>query len=225
MRNPIPAMNFRKLVAVILLLAIPVLVGAKCAFFFSTGDDSSDSKDDDKDNEIVVIGEGQLTDAPVEGANYESGSLSGITGSNGEFRYEVGNKIRFSIGDIPLGRAVDGKARITPADLAGQDASDTTTAINLARLLYSLDAEREDDIITIPADVRAAATRSNASVSAAIEYLDFADEQAFVNAASQLVAVLTDDYPFTAVLVEADAVRAMMGAEDAASQQGPDPGP
>jgi len=218
-------MNLRKLIAVILLLAMPVLVGAKCAFFFSTGDDSSDSKDDDKDNEVVIIGDGQLTDAPVEGANYESGSLSGITGSNGEFRYEVGNKIRFSIGDIPLGRAVDGKARITPADLAGEDTSDTTAAINLARLLYSLDAEREDDVITIPAEVRAAATRSNASVSAAIEYLDFSDEQAFVNAASQLVAVLTDDYPFTAVLVEADVARAMMGAADAASQRSAEPGP
>lgn len=225
MRYPIPAMNFRKLITIILLLAIPVLVGAKCAFFFSTGDDSSDPEDDDKDEEVVIIGDGQLTDAPVEGANYESGALSGITGSNGEFRYEVGTKIRFSIGDIPLGRAVDGKARITTADLAGQGASDTTAAINLARLLYSLDAEREDDVITIPGEVRAAAVRSNASVSAAIEYLDYADEQAFVNAASQLVAVLTSDYPFTAVLVEADAVRAMVGAEDTASQQGPDPGP
>jgi hypothetical protein len=211
-------MHFRKAIAVLLLLAVPVLVGAKCAFFFSTGDDSSDSKDDDKDSEVVIIGEGQLTDAPVEGANYVSGSISGITGSNGEFQYEVGKKIRFFIGDIPLGTAVDGKALVTPADLTGQNAADTVAAINVARLLYSLDARPGDRAITIPAEVRNSAIRSNASVSAAIDYLDFSDEQAFVNAASQLVAVLTDDYPFTAVLVEADAVRALMGPAEAATQ-------
>jgi len=218
MRNPIPAMNFRKVIVVILSLAIPVLVGAKCAFFFSTGDDSSDSKDDDKDNEIVIIGDGQLTGATVEGANYVSGSISGITGSNGEFQYEVGNKIRFFIGDIPLGRAVDGKARVTTAELAGRDAIDTTAAINLARLLYSLDASPGDEAITIPADVRKAAIRSNASVSAAIDYLDLSDEPTFVNSASQLVAVLTDDYPFTAVLIDADAARALMEPAEAAPQ-------
>ncbi len=203
-------MSFRKVIAVLLLLAVPVLVGAKCAFFFSTGDDSSDSDDDDKDTEVVIIGEGELTDAPVEGANYVSGSISGITGSNGEFRYEVGNKVTFSIGDIPLGRAVEGRARVTTADLVAADTGDTTATINLARLLWSLDVRPGDAAVTIPPEVRAAATRSNAGVSAAIEYLDFSDEQAFVNAASQLVAVLTDDYPFTAVLVDADAARALM---------------
>lgn len=211
-------MSLRKIIAVLLLLAIPVLVGAKCAFFFSTGDDSSDSDDDDKDTEVVVIGVGELTDAPVEGANYVSGSISGITGSNGEFRYEVGNKIIFSIGDIPLGRAVEGRALVTTSDLMGEETGDATAAINLARLLWSLDAKPGDEAVTIPPEVRDAATRSNAGVSAAIEYLDFSDEQAFVNAASQLVAVLTDDYPFTAVLVDADAVRARMSSDETAPQ-------
>lgn len=208
-------MNFRKAITVLLLLAVPLLIGAKCAFFFSTGDDSSDSDDDDKDQEVVIIGEGQLTDAPVEGADYVSGSIAGITGSSGEFRYEVGKKVRFSIGDIPLGTAVEGRAIITTADLAGEVSSDATAATNLARLLYSLDAKPGDEIITIPAEVRAAATRSNAGVSAAIEYLDFSDEQAFVNAASQLVAVLTDDYPFTAALVDADTARTLMRTGEA----------
>jgi hypothetical protein len=47
-------------------------------------------------------------------------------------------------------------------------------------------------------------------VSPAIEFLDFSDAAAFVNAASQLVAVLTRDYPFTTVLVDADTARAHM---------------
>jgi len=51
---------------------------------------------------------------------------------------------------------------------------------------------------------------SNNAVAAAIQFLDFDDEVIFVNAASQLVAVLTADYPFTATLVDADSARAHM---------------
>ena len=211
-------MNIRKLIVILLLLAVPVLVGAKCAFFFSTGDDSSDSDDKDKDEEEIVVASGRLSGTPIEGANYSSGSLSGITGSNGEYQYEIGNRIRFSVGDIPLGREVEGRASITLADLTGEESTDATAAVNLSRLLYSLDAHPGDDAITIPAEVRMAATRANESISAAIEYLDFSDEQGFVNAASQLVAVLTDDYPFTAVLVGADAVRERMRSVDESPQ-------
>jgi hypothetical protein len=151
-----------------------------------------------------------LIDAPVEGVGYQSGSLVGITGSSGEFQYEVGSTIRFFIGDIALGRAVTGKSVITPLDLVVDGATDTPAVINIARLLQSLDSDPDDGIITIPAAVRAAATRSNVALSSAIEFLDFSDAAAFVNAASQLVAVLTRDYPFTAVLVDADNARTHM---------------
>ena len=52
--------------------------------------------------------------------------------------------------------------------------------------------------------MRVAAVKSNDTVSVAIEFLDFSDDTVFVNTASQLVASLTSDYPFTAMLVEAD---------------------
>ncbi len=77
-------------------------------------------------------------------------------------------------------------------------------ATNIGRLLWSLDGEPGDDRITIAASVRAEALLSNGAVSAAIEYLDYSDATGFANAASHLVAVLTRDYPFTAVLVEGD---------------------
>ena len=64
-----------------------------------------------------------------------------------------------------------------------------------------------NETITIPATVRSAARLENDLVAASIEYLDFTDESAFVNAASQLVAALTDDYPFTASLVDAETAR------------------
>jgi hypothetical protein len=64
-----------------------------------------------------------------------------------------------------------------------------------------------DDAITLPEQLRTVAVLANEALTASIEFLDFADETAFVNAASQLVAVLTAGYPFTAVLVDADSAR------------------
>jgi hypothetical protein len=50
--------------------------------------------------------------------------------------------------------------------------------------------------------LHAEAVRSNGLVSASIQYLDFSDETAFVNSATQLVSTLTASYPFTAGLVD-----------------------
>lgn len=202
-------MTSRRIMLILALVAMPLFGGSQCSFSFNSGDDSSDEAEE-KDNAglVVIVGDGTLVDAPVEGVGYESGALSGVTGSNGEFRYEVGNTVRFSIGDIALGRPVTGKAVITPLDLVENGTSDTPAVINIARLLQSLDSRPGDGFITIPPEVRAAAVRSNQAVSSAIEFMDFSDEPAFINAATQLVAVLAGDYPFTAVLVDADQARA-----------------
>jgi hypothetical protein len=200
-------MTNRKYLPVILLLVAPLLAGGQCSFFYSSGDDDDDDEETGNAT-VVVVANGVLVDAPVEGVRYESGTLAGITGSSGEFRYEVGNTVRFSIGDIALGRPVAGKAVITPLDLVENGTSDTPAVINIARLLQSLDSQPGDAVITIPAKVSAAAVRSNPAVATAIEFMDFSDEPAFINAASQLVAVLAGDYPFTAVLVDADQARA-----------------
>ena len=201
----------RKYILLLTLMAIPLLAGSQCAFFFSSGGGSSDSDDDDDRSGLVVkVSDGQFIDAPVQGVGYTSGELSGVTGDNGEFQYEDGNTVQFFIGDINLGDAAIGKAVITPMDLVEDGAIDTTAVLNIARLLQSLDSDPDDEVITIPARVRAAAVKSNEGLSSAVEFLDFADEQAFANAASQLVAVLTHDYPFTAVLVEPEKARAHM---------------
>ena len=201
----------RKYMVVVALLAIPLFGGSECSFYAKSGGDSRDSdKKDDNSGLTVVVDDGRLIDAPVEGVSYQSGSLAGITGSSGEFQYEVGNTIRFFIGDIALGRAVTGKSVITPLDLVVDGATDTPAVINIARLLQSLDARLGDGRISIPEAVRRAATRSNEGVSSSIEFLDYADDPAFANAASQLVAVLTQDYPFTAVLVDAERAREHM---------------
>ena len=189
-----------------LFLALPWLIGGtECSFVATSGGSSSDSEQ--RNGLVIVIQDGQLVDAPVEGVRFESGTLSGVTGPNGEFQFEDGATVAFFIGDIPLGGAVPGKALVTPLDLVPGGNIDTPAVINIARLLQSLDALPGDARITIPAQVRGLARRSNSGLSASIDALDFADDAAFVNAASQLVATLTQAYGFTAVLVDAATAR------------------
>ena len=197
----------RKKMLLFCLVAVPLLVGSSCAFFFSSGGGSSDKDDRDGDSKtIVVVNNGHFGDPAIAGVNYESGSLTGVTGPNGEFQYEPGKTVHFAIGDISLGPKVIAKDAMTPGDLVAKSTVDKTRQINILRLLQSLDSVPDDDVITIPDEVRSAAVSSNEMVFAAIEHLDFSDDTAFVNAAGQLVAALTADYPFTAMLVDADEV-------------------
>ena len=192
----------RRITLFLTLIAAPFLVGSSCAFFFSSGDGSSDRKKEigDKENDIVVVSSGNFGDPAIAGVRYESGSLSGVTDANGEFRYENDNTVRFFIGDINLGPAVIAKPVMTPKDLVVKGSTDPSAGVNIQRLLKSLDSAPEDKAITIPGDVRAAAVSIKSRLfPAAIEFLDFSDDAAFVNAASQLVAALTNDYPFTAM--------------------------
>ena len=199
-------MGGRKFPIIFALLALLLLTGTECVFVAKSGSSNTD-EDQQSSNLVVVIQNGRLIDAPVQGVTYRSGTLAGVTGSEGEFQYQDGERVEFFIGDIALGQPVMGKAVITPLDLVPQGSLDSPAVINMARLLLSLDAVPGDTRITIPAAARAAAVRSGAAVSSAIRFLDFGDDAAFANAAAQLVATLTADYPFTAVLVDAQTAR------------------
>ena len=43
----------------------------------------------------MVANSGSFGDTPAQGVSFASGSLSGITGRNGEFQYEPGKKVQF----------------------------------------------------------------------------------------------------------------------------------
>jgi len=200
-------MSGRKLSIVFALLAVLSLTGTECFFVARSGSSGNDDGEEQNSGLVVVIRDGRLVDAPVEGVAYRSGALAGVTGGNGEFQYTDGETVAFSIGDIALGVAVEGKPVITPLDLVPQGTLDTPAVINIARLLQSLDALPGDARITIPAVLRTAAVRTSAEVGSAIRFLDFSDDARFTNAAAQLVATLTAGYPFTGVLVDAQSAR------------------
>ncbi|HHJ17667.1 MAG TPA: hypothetical protein ENJ80_13325 [Gammaproteobacteria bacterium] len=196
----------------LVLLVLFTLTGAECAFVARSGS-SNDDKDKNSSIGLVVgINDGRLVDGPVQGVGYVSGALTGITGSDGEFRYEAGNTVRFFIGDITLGEAVPGKPLITPLDLVPGGTLDTPAVINIARLLQTLDVVPGDRRITIPETLHRAAVHDNVHISAALGSLDFSDETAFINAAAQLTATLTASYPFTAVLVDGVTARRHLAA-------------
>jgi hypothetical protein len=197
----------RNTLLILTLAALPFMAGSSCAVFWSSG--SSHDRDRDREEEeerFVIVKGGRMGDPAVAGLAYESGSVSGTTGENGEFNYVPGEAVQFSVGDINLGPPIPGKPDMSVSDLVPQGDKAGTAEVNIRRLLTSLDAEPGDEAITIPAQVQSAAVLSNDAVAASIQFLDFTDNATFSSTASQLVAVLTDDYPFTAMLVEADDV-------------------
>lgn len=106
---------------------------------------------------------GVLTDGPVTGVKYlrasSSGeSIEGITNDKGEFEYAEGDTVRFLIGDVQLGEAIEAKARITPLDLAESENART----NLMVFLQSLDSDGDhSNGIEITADTQTALTAVN----------------------------------------------------------------
>lgn len=86
---------------------------------------------------------GYFVDSPVEGLGYRTLTFAGTTDENGGFMYVPGEPVTFFIGDIVLGSAA-GKNIITPVDLGGRLADTSNTrVINIARLLMSLDKDRQ----------------------------------------------------------------------------------
>lgn len=89
--------------------------------------------------------QGVFLDSAVEGMSYSSGALSGITGADGGFEYEIDNTVIFSIGGITIGAAL-GADTITPLDLV-EGAEDETDdeVVNILRFLQTLDNDGNPD--------------------------------------------------------------------------------
>jgi|GEM_PF-1932735 len=82
----------------------------------------------------VSVGKGIYLDGPVEGVHYVCGALSGWTGPQGDFRYEIGKECHLSVGALQL-RKID-------KDLLRDDhVTILETNPKIARLLLSLDVD------------------------------------------------------------------------------------
>lgn len=130
----------------ILTLLLAVFLLSACGSGGSRGDESSSQ-----------VKTGLFIDAPVEGLNYETPSFSGKTDTYGSFRYKSGETVTFKIGNMPIGSA-KGSDIVTPLTLAGDtDINNISTkAVNIARLLQTLNANNSDNVsIRIPSALNA----------------------------------------------------------------------
>ncbi len=100
------------------------------------------SSSSNNSNASILVASGKFIDAPVEGMKYLSGAQTGLTGANGEFSYEVGKSVIFSVGGVVVGNA-PGAAVITPMDLVkaaypGTSVTvDTPSVVRIAQFLLT----------------------------------------------------------------------------------------
>jgi hypothetical protein len=117
-----------------------------------TGCGGSSSNDSDGGGATATTEEGTFVDSPVMGLHYKTDTQDGYTDSKGTFKYNIGEKVEFSLGDLSLGK-VEAGAVISPYTLAGvEDENDAVKAgsnhaTNIALLLQNLDFQRGDDTI------------------------------------------------------------------------------
>lgn len=94
----------------------------------------------------------------VSGLGYESGTHRGVTGSSGEFTYEVGRGIAFSVGAVSIGKLPTAQAFVTPVDLVPGGTGSSNHVLNVVRFLMMLDQDgNPNNGIQISAAVTAAA--------------------------------------------------------------------
>ena len=92
---------------------------------------------------------GTFIDSAVEGLSYKTATQEGTTNANGEFIYQLGETVVFSIGGIKF-PAVDVKTVLTPLDIFKTEDLTNAGVVNMLRLLQSLDEDGiPDNGITI----------------------------------------------------------------------------
>jgi len=84
---------------------------------------------------------GVFIDGPVGGINYTTPTVKGVTKADGEFEYQAGETVTFSIGGLMLGSTA-GKPVVTPLDIVAdaKNASDQRV-VNISVVLQTLDQD------------------------------------------------------------------------------------
>ena len=100
-----------------------------------------------RDGDSKKVLTGYIYDDVVSGLEYSTATQSGLTGSDGSFKYIKGEKVTFKIGNLTLGKATDANVILTLFDLAsiGQNSDGTPSdeVANMAILLQSLDEDKD----------------------------------------------------------------------------------
>lgn len=119
-------------------------------------DDGSGDNNGGNNNDSPTVAQGVFKDSNVGGVQYASGAQSGTT-EDGQFSYEVGTPVTFSIGGVTIGTA-DGAETVTPMDMVSGADSGTVEVQNRVRFLMMLDSDEDaTNGISVSSAVQAAA--------------------------------------------------------------------
>lgn len=130
---------------------------------------------------------GQFVDSPVEGLTFVTPSGTGVTNSNGEFKYKEGEEVFFFVGNTLIGQSFASTV-ITPIDMsAGAANADKST--NILRFLQTLDKNGDlSDGIQIPESVLALEKAQNNKIEFDVSAEEFevqAEVTALINEAGK----------------------------------------
>lgn len=139
------------------------IVAGLCSGLMACGGDGSSSSN----NDLPTTQTGVFLDSPVVNIGYKTETLSGVTSSTGEYKYVAGETVTFFIGDLEL-PSVIAKGTVTPLDLAVSNDTSDPQAVNILRLLQTLDEDgNADNGITITDTAKASATKVDFTLSIA----------------------------------------------------------
>lgn len=123
------------------------------------------SSDDNGSEQAGGTQTGIFVDGVVININYQTETESGVTNELGEFDYQNGETVTFSIGDLEF-PPVDASELVTPLDMADTDEISDPMVVNILRLLQSLDEDGDpDNGITITEKAKNNATQVDFELS------------------------------------------------------------
>lgn len=92
----------------------------------------------------ATIYTGIFIDSAVENLQFKTANESGYTNAKGEFSYQLNEKVTFSIGDIEFPEIL-ANTTLTPLELFNTNDINSTSVVNMLRLLQSLDDDGDPD--------------------------------------------------------------------------------
>lgn len=116
------------------LAVMPMIFLSAC----SGGSDSANTSSNAVSNPQTSTG--VFKDGTVAGISYSVGDKKGTTNSKGEFTFETGLPVTFSIGGVTLGSAT-GADLITPLNLVDGGSLDSNSVQNMVRFLMLIDSD------------------------------------------------------------------------------------
>ena len=129
------------------------------------GGGSSSSDDSDDTNSQTSVKTGVFLDSPIINIGYRTETMSGLTNTNGEYKYLTGETVTFLMGNLEF-PAVAANGTVTPLDIAATSDINDPKVINMIRLLQTLDKDgNPENGITITEATKSSATQVDFSLA------------------------------------------------------------